>query len=160
MMTSRGYCTSRIFTKGDDGMSTNEDLSSLIEKIIKNPEFAGMVSEIKGGSQESTQDVSQEMMKKLPDVMKMVSSMFGTEEKKTESSSEAVAVSSGINNKLSLTKYDKSRAEKLLHALKPYLNSGRGEIIDRCLSVMQISDIARAIGGLDGIADLMKKGGE
>ena len=142
-------------------MSTNEDLSSVIEKIIKNPEFAGMVSEIKGGSQESSGDVSQEMMKKLPDVMKMVSSMFGgSDSGKDEVQPTALTKPSSSGVGLPSAKYDKARAEKLLHALKPYLNSGRGEIIDRCLSVMQISDIARAVGGLEGIAELMKKGGE
>ena len=161
-MTLSECCTSRIFTKGAENMSTNEDLSSVIEKIIKNPEFAGMVSEIKGSGQEKSGDVSEEMMKKLPDVMKMVSSMFGgSEEKKSESSADVVSASSAIETKLPIPKkYDKGRAEKLLCALKPYLSSGRGEIIERCLSVMQISDIARAIGGLDGIADAMKKGGE
>ena len=142
-------------------MSTNEDLSAVIEKIIKNPEFAGMVSEIKGGGQENSGDVSQEMMKKLPDVMKMVSSMFGgSDSGKAEVQPTALTKPSSSGVGLPSAKYDKARAEKLLHALKPYLNSGRGEIIDRCLSVMQISDIARAVGGLEGIAELMKKGGE
>jgi len=141
-------------------MSTNEDLSSVIEKIIKNPEFAGMVNEIKGGGQESASDVSEEMMKKLPDVMKMVSSMFGSNETKTDKAADAVSEPNLIETKLPLSKkYDKARAEKLLYALKPYLHGGRGDIIDKCLSVMQISDIARAIGGLDGLADAIRKGG-
>ena len=141
-------------------MGAGEDLSSVIEKIIKNPEFAGMVSELKGGERASTEDVSQEMMKKLPDVMNMVSSMFGGSEAKAESPAESVATSVVDDAKPVSPRYDKGKAEKLLCALKPYLNSGRGEIIDRCLSVMQISDIARAIGGLEGIADAMRKGGD
>lgn len=141
-------------------MGASEDLSSVIEKIIKNPEFAGMVSELKGGERASTEDVSQEMMKKLPDVMNMVSSMFGGSEAKAESPAESVATSVVDGAKPPSPRYDKGKAEKLLCALKPYLNSGRGEIIDRCLSVMQISDIARAIGGLEGIADAMRKGGD
>lgn len=142
-------------------MGASEDLSSVIEKIIKNPEFAGMVSELKGGERANTEDVSQEMMKKLPDVMNMVSSMFGSSsEAKAESPAESVATSVVDDAKPPSPRYDKGKAEKLLYALKPYLNSGRGEIIDRCLSVMQISDIARAIGGLEGIADAMRKGGD
>ncbi|MBP3368058.1 MAG: hypothetical protein J6L71_01370 [Clostridia bacterium] len=141
-------------------MGAGEDLSSVIEKIIKNPEFAGMVSELKGGERASTEDVSQEMMKKLPDVMNMVSSMFGGSEAKAESSAESVVAPVAGDAKPPSPRYDKGKAEKLLCALKPYLNSGRGEIIDRCLSVMQISDIARAIGGLEGIADAMRKGGD
>ncbi|MBQ5832412.1 MAG: hypothetical protein IIW43_02935 [Selenomonadales bacterium] len=141
-------------------MGAGEDLSSVIEKIIKNPEFAGMVSELKGGERASTEDVSQEMMKKLPDVMNMVSSMFGGSEAKAESSAESVVAPVTGDAKPVSPRYDKGKAEKLLYALKPYLNSGRGEIIDRCLSVMQISDIARAIGGLEGIADAMRKGGD
>ena len=141
-------------------MGASEELSSVIEKIIKNPEFAGMVSELKGGERANTEDVSQEMMKKLPDVMNMVSSMFGGSEAKAESPAESVATSVVDGAKPVSPRYDKGKAEKLLCALKPYLNSGRGEIIDRCLSVMQISDIARAIGGLEGIADAMRKGGD
>ncbi len=142
-------------------MGAGEDLSSVIEKIIKNPEFAGMVSELKGGERASTEDVSQEMMKKLPDVMNMVSSMFGSSsEAKAESSAESVVAPVAGDAKPVSPRYDKGKAEKLLYALKPYLNSGRCEIIDRCLSVMQISDIARAIGGLEGIADAMRKGGD
>ena len=141
-------------------MGAGEDLSSVIEKIIKNPEFAGMVSELKGGERASTEDVSQEMMKKLPDVMNMVSSMFGGSEAKAENSAESVVAPVAGDAKPHSPRYDKGKAEKLLCALKPYLNSGRGEIIDRCLSVMQISDIARAIGGLEGIADAMRKGGD
>ena len=141
-------------------MGAGEDLSSVIEKIIKNPEFAGMVSELKGGERASTEDVSQEMMKKLPDVMNMVSSMFGGSEAKAESSADSVVAPVAGDAKPVSPRYDKGKAEKLLCALKPYLNSGRGEIIDRCLSVMQISDIARAIGGLEGITDAMRKGGD
>lgn len=36
-------------------------------------------------------------------------------------------------------------------ALKPYLKPERQQIIDRCMSVMQLSDVMGAFGGLDGL---------
>ncbi len=140
----------------------NEDLASVIEKIVNNPEFAGMVSEMKGtGSATSSEDMSREMMKKLPDVMNMVSGMFGGskndgENKKNDIPQDAAHSAANIIP----TKYDKTKAERLLCALKPYLSGGRCEIIDRCLSVMQITDIMGAVRGLEGLSGTFGKGGE
>ena len=137
-----------------------EELSSVIEKIIKNPEFAGMVSEIKGAPDTKTEDVSAEMMKKLPEVMGMVSSMFGGSEDEKKSESAPNSEEAAFASKTFGGKFDKTKAEKLFYALKPYLSGQRCEIIDRCMSVLQVSDIARAMGGLDGLSSIFKKGGE
>ncbi len=143
-------------------MSMNEDLSSVIEKIVNNPEFAGMVSEIKGkDSPASSEDMSREMMKKLPDVMSMVSGMFGGSKNDGENKkSESTQVDAHPVANIIPAKYDKSKAERLLRALKPYLSGGRCEIIDRCLSVMQITDVMGAVRGLEGLPGTFGKGGE
>lgn len=120
-----------------------EDLTSVLRKIIENPEFAGMVSELRGEG--NAADASQEMLSKLPDVMAMVSPMLDSGEKQEEAPSEEAAVPMGLK------KYDKTRAEKLMAALKPYLNPTRCSMIDKCLSVMQIGDMMSMFGGIDGL---------
>ncbi len=143
-------------------MNTNEEISSIIEKIIQNPEFAGMVSEIKGESEKNSPgDMSKEMMSKLPEVMSMVSSIFGGDKKASsdKDSGKTEQIKSMANN-LHLNKYDKSKAEKLLYALRPYLSDSRCEIIDRCVSVMQITDVVGALQGLESFNKPTVKGGE
>jgi hypothetical protein len=139
---------------------SGDEISSVIEKIIKNPEFAGMVSEIKGTPEAKNEDVSAEMMKKLPEVMGMVSSMFDGSGGEEKSTSAPNVEDTAATSKTVVGKFDKSKAEKLFYALKPYLSGQRCEIIDRCMSVLQVSDIARAVGGLEGLSSIFKKGGE
>lgn len=161
-------------------MGTQDDLSTIIGKIVQNPEFAEMVGSIKGEEGGgNTADITNEMMSKLPDILSMVSPMLGgiseKDEKKEKDEREdkkdngdpenASAVSAhpiSSHHDKGLKKYDKSRAEKLLCALKPYLNRERCEIIDKCVSVMQITDVVGAFQGLDAIGVLTKKndGGE
>ncbi|MBE6541982.1 MAG: hypothetical protein E7672_06000 [Ruminococcaceae bacterium] len=145
-------------------MSTHEDLSSIISKIVQNPEFAGMVSSIRGEENKgNSDDITKEMMSKLPDVLAMVSPMIDGGEKGAEEPSkenEKQAVQTILSDKTgNLKRYDKAKAEKLLRALKPYLNNGRGEIIDKCVSVMQVTDVMGALQGLDGISGNIKKNG-
>ena len=127
----------------------NGDISSIISKIIENPEFAGMVNELRGQNVDSAQ-TSKEMLDKLPEVMKMVSPMLGGQsdgEKKSNGGQQSAPVPVKKNG----GKYDKVRATKLMQALKPYLSHERGEIIDKCVSVMQIGDIVEAFGGIENI---------
>lgn len=123
----------------------------MIAKIIQNPEFADMVKEIRGG-EGSTGDVQKEMMEKLPGVISMVSPLIGgnTSEGETKEKSEGTK----SEEKPAPQKYDKGKAEKLMGALKPYLKPERQQIIDKCMSVMQLSDVVGAFGGLE---DLMGK---
>lgn len=133
----------------------DSDISSMIQKIMQNPEFSNMVKELRGemgnnaqsvDASKSTEDTTADMMAKLPDVMAMLSPIIG----KSESTS-----SSENNNDIIPKKYDKAKAEKLLFAIKPYLNGTRSDIIDKCVSVMQLSDVMGTLGGLDS---LMKSG--
>ena len=121
------------------------DISSMISKIVQNPEFVGMVNELRGDGKDAA-STQKEMLDKLPDVMSMVSPMLGgsggESERKPEQQPTAVTKSG---------KYDKVRATRLMQALKPYLSHERAEIIDRCVSVMQITDIVGAFGGLDSL---------
>lgn len=140
----------------------NGDIASIISKIVENPEFAGMVNEIKGksGGETSTDDI----MASLPQIMSMVSPMLDSskpheerapvvEEKHANPSNNERAVSALASK---AGKYDKARATKLMQALKPYLTHERAEIIDKCVSVMQISDIVGSLGGLSAIENLLK----
>ena len=142
----------------------NNDIASMISKIVQNPEFAGMVNDLRGSGQ-NNEDTSKEMLEKLPDVMAMISPLIGGEggdkppregEKDGERDREkdghgerAQAPSPHFPGKTG--KYDKVRATKLMQALKPYLSRERAEIVDKCVSVMQITDVVDVLGGLDGL---------
>jgi len=125
----------------------NGDLTEMLRKIIENPEFAGMVGELRGdGDGESA---AKEMMEKLPGVLDMVKPML--ENADPSDDKERRGESTEPKKQDGLKKYDKVRAEKLMCALKPYLNQSRCEMIDKCISVMQIGDVMTAVGGLDGL---------
>lgn len=124
------------------------DISGMIAKIIQNPEFADMVKEIRGGD-ESTDEVQKEMMEKLPGVLSMVSPLIGGNASEGETKDRSEGEKS--EEKPAPPKYDKGRAEKLMGALKPYLKPERQQIIDKCMSVMQLSDVMGAFGGLEGL---------
>lgn len=130
-----------------------EDLSAVIRKIIENPEFAGMVSELRGDG--NIEGASQEMLSKLPDVMAMVQPMLEATESEEPKNNEEVKEVKGkkreTNSALLPGRYDKTKAEKLMYALKPYLNSSRCEMIDKCITVMQLGDVMNVFGGLEGL---------
>ena len=131
-----------------------EDLSAAIEKIMKNPEFVGLVKELRG-SDESVERTSEELMAKLPEVMEQLSPMFGgsggdsPKEEKAESDGSADVPAPIITK--SPGSFNKSNAERLLRALKPYLSERRCSVIDQCVSVMQLTDLIGASGVLNGL---------
>ena len=127
------------------------DISGMIEKIMQNPEFAGMVKELRGDG--GTGDVQGDIMSKLPEVMAMLSPMLGGQgklgdggpkEEKSEKNSE-------IRHLKSIDRYDKTRATRLMSALKPYLSPERCTMIDKCMSVLQLGDVMTVLRGLDGL---------
>lgn len=137
----------------------DNDIGGIISKIIKNPEFAEMVKEIKGGD-ESSGEVQKEMLDKLPEVMAMVSPLIASSNGDSgESKAQNNAVEQVEHPKEANVgkKYDKGNAEKLMRALKPYLKPERQQMIDRCMSVMQLSDVVNTLGGIDGILGMNEK---
>ena len=127
------------------------DISGMIEKIMQNPEFAGMVKELRGDG--GTGVVQGDIMSKLPEVMAMLSPMLGGQgklgdggqkEEKSEKNSE-------IRHLKSIDRYDKTRATRLMSALKPYLSPERCTMIDKCMSVLQLGDVMTVLRGLDGL---------
>ncbi len=145
---------------------SGNDISSIITKIIQNPEFAEMVSGMKGNG-ESAGDVQREMLENLPGVMSMVSPLVSGKSggDESEKSGDSGSDNNGDDAKQTMKtvgspakpsgkgsgKYDKGKAEKLMYALKPYLSPERCRIIDRCVSLMQLTDVVEAFGGLEGL---------
>lgn len=138
----------------------SSSIGQMVEQIMKNPELTGIINELRGAS-DGTPAVSQaEILSHLPDVMAMLKPMVGDTSgpppEKRESAAEsteapapeetAKAVSAAVPKK-----YDRNRAEKLMAALKPYLNETRCDIIDKCVSVLQITDVVGAMQGLEGL---------
>ncbi len=161
---------------GEPEAKETPDLTQTVESIMSSPEFAGIINELRGGGDSGnaqTPPLAQgEILSRLPEVMAMLKPLIGAENP-TENSAEpsvppvsppkveaepekklpeAKAVSAILPKK-----YDKSRAEKLMAALKPYLSSNRCEIIDKCVSVMQITDVMEALQGIEGIAGMKPK---
>lgn len=138
-----------IVSENADSNIDTSGIAKTVERIMKNPELAGIINELRGGEENATQVSQTEILSHLPEVMSMLKPLVGgetveTEEKKTES----VTVKP---DKIKPKKYDKGRAEKLMAALKPYLNPNRCEIIDKCVSVIQITDVVEALQGLEGL---------
>lgn len=128
----------------------NGDLTEMLKKIIENPEFSGMVGELRGdGDGESA---ARDMMEKLPGIMEMVKPMLGSGVSEENSTPKEKAEKQETT--MVMKKYDKARAEKLMCALKPYLKPARCEMIDKCLSVMQIGDVMNVLGGLNSLTKL------
>ena len=131
-------------------MENGNDISSIISKIIENPEFTEMVSELRGSDPEST---SKELKANLPSVLDMVSPLLsGAAAKSDESDRHENEKPAEEKAVVTPRKYDKDRAGKLMLAIKPYLRPERCRIIDSCVSLMQFGDAANLLGALGGIA--------
>lgn len=154
----------------DNGVQKTPEssLAQMVEQIMKNPEFTGIVNELRGASGDApaASPVSQtEILSRLPDVMAMLGPLIGENNASSGGKPEDTPVTeaekeslkppeeepSGAVSAFQPKKYDRNRAEKLMAALKPYLNPNRCEIIDKCVSVIQITDIVGALQGIEGL---------
>jgi len=136
-------------------------IAQAVEQIMKNPEFTGIINELRGGAGNVPQVSQTEILSHLPDVMAMLKPFTGDSGTAEKAESTAKEEKNGSVPKPEETakavsavlpkKYDKNRAEKLMAALKPYLSQNRCEIIDKCVSVIQITDIVEALQGLEGL---------
>lgn len=137
-------------------MADTNDISAMIAKIMQNPEFSEIVSGLRGdgdSEQKNSGGVPDEVLGKIPDIVKMLSADAGSAAPALPEA--AVKEADDIKNLSSLSdklkNFDKARAAKLMLALKPYLSHERGEIIDKCMSVMNISDIFETVKGLENL---------
>ena len=139
----------------------NEDISGIIKGIMQNPEFSKIVEGVRGEKKGGGEASTDEIMSKLPEVMAMLSPLLseGTSDGK---SAPKVNLGGGGTSAIEKIagKYDRARGEKLLKALKPYLNKERCEIIDKCVSVMQLGDGVGSFGALEGLVGNTKEKGE
>lgn len=135
------------------------DISAVINRIVSDPSFAEMVGRIKGDSSASSEEISRDVSEKLPEVMAMLAPMMQESDEKagTEPKNNAETENgrggnvSSEKNGIIQKKYDKTKAEKLMTAIKPYLSKSRCEIIDKCVTVMQLTDVVSAFGGLENL---------
>ncbi len=137
-------------------------IAQMVEQIMKNPELTGIINELRGTSGGTPAVSQEEILSHLPDVMAMLKPMTGdgdtsgpppeipaspAQSSETAAPQENVKAVSAAFPK----KYDRNRAEKLMAALKPYLNETRCDIIDKCVSVLQITDVVGAMQGIDSL---------
>jgi len=134
-------------------MDNTGDISSMIGRIMSDPAFAEMVGRLK--SENSSADSESKPAPEISDVMSTIepilSGIGNDSGKHKQEQSENNRPDQRENQQHRFKKHDKAQAEKLLYALKPYLNKNRCEIIDKCVSVMQITDIVSAFGGIEGL---------
>ncbi len=136
-----------------------KDLNQIVSQIMANPEFGNLVKELKQSNAASSGEngstvPTDEVMKKLPEVMQMLG--MG-QSQPSSAQPEAPAESSGAGEEQvkidralkAIKKMDSQKCERLLGALKPYVNKERGEVIDKAVSVMKITDILGAIQAVD-----------
>jgi len=153
---------------GEPEAKGTPDLAGTVESIMSSPEFAGIINELRGGGDSGTTQApplaQEDILSRLPEVMAVLKPLVGTGNSaepsvppKTDPEPEQKPPESKAVSAILPKKYDKSRAEKLMAALKPYLSSSRCEIIDKCVSVMQITDVMEALQGIEGIAGLKQK---
>ena len=132
-----------------------EDIGAAVERIMRDPAFAGLVKELGGGD-------SADLMSRLPEVMKTIGPILGAagetgaeqereERKETEASPDPAPVKPETAapvpvEVLGKKPFSRSNAEKLFLALKPYLGNRRRDMVDRCVSVMQMSELLKAAG--------------
>ena len=133
------------------------DISGMIKGIMQNPEFAGLVKELRGDDGKSNSDIQSDIMSKLPEVMSMLGPMMGEgqtgEKKEASGENQKQHKTSGSDTpKLfkNFDKFDKNKASRLMSAIKPYLSHERCEIIDKCMSVIQIGDVMTALRSIEG----------
>ena len=59
--------------------TAGQDIGQMVEQIMKNPEFTGIINELRGGDSGSVPQISQgEILSRLPDVMSMLKPLIGT----------------------------------------------------------------------------------
>lgn len=130
-----------------------DDIASMVEKIMQNPEFREIVGELRGSRENNPG--GDDLMSRLPEVMASLSPLLssaGTGAGDSSSEKGSPPNDGGETPVVSGGKFNRKNAERLLAALKPYLRASRCGIIDKCMSVMQISELIGAAGGLGAIA--------
>ena len=139
-----------------------EDIGAAVERILADPEFGRMVKELGGGE-------SGDLTAKLPEVMETLGPIFGGVGKTGEERDPAKeaelqsAAPSSEGRGAGRVPYNRSNAEKLFLALRPYLGERRRGLVDRCVSVMKMGEILKAVGmtpGASGSAEAGRSGVE
>lgn len=134
-----------------------EDIGAAVERILADPEFARMVKEMGGGERG-------DLMAKLPEVMETLGPIFGGlgrtgEEGDPPAGADSQAVAPAGRDP-GRTPYNRSNAEKLFLALRPYLGERRRGLVDRCVSVMKMGELLKAVGTIPESAEAGRGGFE
>ncbi len=115
-------------------MSESElDINSIISGLMSDPKAVEMISSLKASMganapknrEEPIQGIPSDVLDKLPELMSTLAPIMGGENH-----------NAGGNNKTT------DNRNRLLEALKPYLNSNRQEIIDNVMRISRLSGIA------------------
>ena len=145
-----------------------EDLGAAVERIMADPAFSRMVKELGGGD-------GGDLMEKLPRVMETLGPMLGGSAHDGEKGEAASRTGESGESKpdpgggeqaaplpstpipnggspamIGRKPWNRSDAEKLFLALKPYLGERRRNLADRGVSLMQMGELLKAAGLITG----------
>ena len=121
-----------------------QDIGSIVERIMKDPEFVGLVNELRGTENGEVPDPA-DISSRLPEMLRGLAPMLGSGEKKEEDGKKGEEEKEPVPAPR-FGSFNRANAERLLAALKPYLGERRREMIARCVSVLQITDLIGAAG--------------
>ncbi len=140
-----------------------EDLGAAVERIMADPAFGKMVKEFGGG------DVG-DLRERLPQVMETLGPLLGGMDKNQgegagegdtadgEPALREVPADDGSDSAgppvlTGHKSWNRTDAERLFLALKPYLGDRRRDLVDRCLSVMRMGALLKASGLTSGLSE-------
>ena len=135
-----------------------EDLAAAVERIMADPAFGKMVKELGGG------DMG-DLRERVPQVMETLGPLLGGMDGKKDEGEGAApepaqreTSDDGADHVkptvLTVPKsWDRTNAERLFLALKPYLGDRRRDLVDRCLSVMRMGALLKASGLTAGLSE-------
>ena len=152
-----------------------EDLGAAVERIMADPAFSKMVKELGGGDGGDLMEKLPRVMETLGPMLGG-SVHDGEGEKKTDSRSDEAGTSEpepvaskpepgggeqtaqpgtgiapgGFPATIGRRPWNRSDAEKLFVALKPYLGERRRDLADRCVSLLQMGELLKAAGLISG----------
>lgn len=151
---------SMLKEKKDSGELDTSNIASVVSaispEIQKNlgdaEDTAGRAPDVKNGIIQKAEGVQNaEMLSKIPELMKLIGPLMGSDKKKSAMEAEN-ETEKGASGGANLTKSQKTRSEtekhrRLLSALTPYLADEKKEAVKNILKISEVTDIFEGLLG-------------
>ena len=120
------------------------DLGAMMSRIMENPEFANLVESLRTGTGNTgATDVKATSGEEAADEPQRAADSSGSETDDVRRDDIVSAIAPLVKNlnRDSHVREDVERRNRLLSALKPYLNRNRQEMIDRVMAISRITGL-------------------